>query len=81
MIIKTHSDITISSSISDNLILQEKNKANNNKKNDLNVDLSILEEIQLYGYDKKYVLKCVQDNILCHASTVFYLLKNYRNIE
>ena len=81
MIIKTHSDVSISSSISDNLILQEKNKESNNKKNELNVDLSILEEMQKYGYDKKYVLNCVKNNILCHASTVFYLLKNYRDIE
>ena len=81
MIIKTHSDVSISSSISDNLILQEKNRENDNKKNELNVDLSILEEMQKYGYDKKYVLNCVKNNILCHASTVFYLLKNYRDIE
>ena len=71
MIIKTHSDVSISSSISDNLILQEKNRENDNKKNELNVDLSILEEMQKYGYDKKYVLNCVKNNILCHASTVF----------
>jgi len=81
MIIKTHTDLSISSSISNDLILQEKNKENNNQKNDLNVDLYILEEMQQYGYDKKYVLKCIENNILCHASTVFYLLKNYRDIE
>ena len=33
------------------------------------------------GYYKKYVVNCIQNNILCHASTVFYLLKNYRDIE
>ena len=40
----------------------------------------ILEEIEKIGYDKEYVLNCVNKNILCHASTVFYLMLNYKNI-
>ena len=40
----------------------------------------ILDEIEKIGYDKKYVLNCVNNNILCHASTVFYLMLNYKNI-
>ena len=40
----------------------------------------ILEEIEAIGYDKEYVLNCVNNNILCHASAVFYLMLNYKNI-
>ena len=41
---------------------------------------NILEEIEKIGYDKNYVLNCVNNNILCHASAVFYLMLNYKNI-
>ena len=40
----------------------------------------ILNTIEKLGYDKKYVLDCVKNNKLCHASAVFYLLMNYENI-
>ena len=40
----------------------------------------ILNEIEKIGYDKEYVLNCVNNNILCHASTIFYLMLNYKNI-
>ena len=40
----------------------------------------ILDEIEKIGYDKEYVLDCVNKNILCHASAVFYLMLNYKNI-
>jgi serine/threonine protein kinase len=40
----------------------------------------ILDEIEKLGYDKKYVLNCVNKNILCYASSVFYLMLNYKNI-
>ena len=40
----------------------------------------ILDEIEKIGYDKEYVLDCVNKNILCHASAVFYLMINYKNI-
>jgi len=40
----------------------------------------ILDEIEKIGYDKEYVLNCVNKNILCHAFTVFYLMLNYKNI-
>ena len=40
----------------------------------------ILEEIEKIGYDREYVLNCVNKNILCHASAVYYLMLNYKNI-
>ena len=87
MIIKTQSDnVSSSSSMNNSLSLNDISKdfieeKNNNKKNELNVDKNILNEIEQYGYDKKYVLNCIENNKLCHASTVFYLLKNYKDIE
>ena len=41
----------------------------------------LLNEIENFGYEKEYVIKCLKENILCHASTVYYLLKNYGNIK
>jgi serine/threonine protein kinase len=40
----------------------------------------ILDEIEKLGYDKKYVLNCVNKNILCYASSAFYLMLNYKDI-
>ena len=41
---------------------------------------NILSQMSIMGYDKKYVLDCVEKNELCHASTVYYLMMNYENI-
>jgi len=41
---------------------------------------NILNQMSIMGYDKKYVLDCVEKNELCHASTVYYLMMNYENI-
>jgi len=49
--------------------MQHKTKSNN-----------ILNQISIMGYDKKYVLDCVEKNELCHASTIYYLMMNYENI-
>ena len=87
MIIKTQSDnVSSSSSMNNSLSLNDISKdfieeKYSNKKNELNIDKNILNEIEQYGYDKKYVLNCIENNKLCHASTVFYLLRNYKDIE
>ena len=41
---------------------------------------NILNQMNLMGYNKKYILDCVERNELCHASTVYYLMMNYENI-
>jgi len=41
---------------------------------------NILDEIEKLGYDKNYVLNCVNKNILCYASSIFYLMLNYKDI-
>ena len=38
---------------------------------------NVYEQMKLMGYEKEYVKKCVDENILCHASVVFFLLMNY----
>ena len=68
--------------------VKENKKDNNyfNEKNNI-IDMNnpktikILNEIETFGYQKEYVINCVKNNALCHASTVFYLLKNYGDIE
>ena len=42
--------------------------------------IEILNEIENFGYKKEYVINCIKNNILCHASTIYYLLKNYGDI-
>ena len=61
----------------ENSITKEKKEINcikntNNEK--------ILNQIELLGYDKKYVKDCVKNNILCHASAAYFLMLNYDNI-
>ena len=33
------------------------------------------------GYDKKYVKECLDKNVLCQATAVYFLLMNYDNIN
>ena len=73
-----------------NLSMDESNSNRNNSED--NLDYSdyekkqelkkekILKEIENLGYDKKYVKDCVENNKLCYASAVYYLLMNYENI-
>ena len=69
-----------------NNILDELNENENDNDNEEREEerekkiYKILEEIEKIGYDKEYVMKCVNDNVLCHASAVFYLMLNYKNI-
>ena len=51
-----------------------------NKKKKKCTKYYILNEIEKIGYDKEYTLNCTKNNFLCHASAVFYLMINYKNI-
>ena len=64
---------------------EEKNSNDNMNYNDFQKKEKLKKEkilciIEKLGYDKKYVLDCVENNKLCHALAVFYLLMNYENI-
>ena len=39
----------------------------------------VYAQMKLMGYHRDYVKQCVDDNILCHASVVYFLLMNYDN--
>ena len=41
----------------------------------------ILDKIEKMGYDKNYVKRCLDDNILCQATAIYFLLMNYDNIK
>ena len=41
----------------------------------------ILEKIEEMGYDKIYIKKCLDDNVLCQATAIYFLLMNYENIK
>ena len=60
----------------ENKPIKIKAKENTEENND---DL-ILDKIEVFGYDKKYVKDCIKNNILCHATSIYFLLKNYDNI-
>ena len=40
----------------------------------------IFDKIEELGYDKNYVKKCLENNLLCHATSIYFLLMNYDNI-
>ena len=60
------------------ILIEKKNKK---EKDELKKEEKILEKIEQMGYDKNYVKKCLEDNILCNATAVYFLLTNYDNIK
>ena len=77
------------SHVSRTLILQ-KDESDNEEENKKNMEdeeenllkeekrkKDVMNEIEKMGYDKEYVEKCLKENILCHATAVYYLLMNY----
>ena len=40
----------------------------------------LLDKIDEFGYDRNYVKKCLENNLLCHATSIYFLLKNYDKI-
>jgi serine/threonine protein kinase len=57
---------------------------NNDKYNENNDNINqinnILNQIELLGYNKQYVQECIKNNVLCHASTAYFLMLNYDKI-
>ena len=82
---KSNNSIYINKNIKDNIgfifgeNLETKEKKENNYIKKTNNE-KILNQIELLGYDKKYVKDCVKNNILCHASAAYFLMLNYDNI-
>ena len=77
MLINTKTD-TISSNVTNNqsqISSRNENEEEQEKKTE-----KILEEIEKIGYDRKYVINTVKNNELCHASAIFYLMMNYKDI-
>ena len=57
------------------------NEYNNNNKNEENKDIdNILNQLESLGYKKNYVKECIDNNVLCHASTAYFLMLNYDKI-
>ena len=59
------------------IIVENNNKENKEQKK----EEKILEKIEKMGYDKKYVKECLDKNVLCQATAVYFLLMNYDNIN
>ena len=60
-----------------NVKKEKKGKFNNEIEKDKMEN--ILNKIQILGYDINYVKNCLKDNIICHATAVYYLMMNYEN--
>ena len=52
---------------------------NNNKENIKEIN-KILDQLENLGYNKSYVKDCVKNNVLCHASTAYFLMLNYDKV-
>ena len=93
MIINTKSDVNNNNILtSSNSEINDNNNINEEfyyyddeeKKSNKNIfkkkEENILNKIEKLGYDKEYVKKCVENNELCHANAVYYLMMNYEHI-
>ena len=59
-------------------IIKEYTNSNNDENiNDIN---NILNQLETLGYNRNYVKECVKNNVLCHASTAYFLMLNYDKI-
>ena len=56
------------------------NKNINKEENEKNKIENILNKIEELGYDKNYVQESLKNNLLNHATVVYYLMMNYENI-
>ena len=68
------------SSRNDNEDLEDNSSNDENEEEHKQKIEKILKEIEKIGYDRKYVMNCVKNNELCHASTIYYLMMNYKDI-
>jgi len=75
---RSNTFINLSSDDSSSDDINENTEDNLTEQNQEKVE-KILKTIEKFGYDRKYVKNCLENNILCHATTVYYLLANYEN--
>jgi serine/threonine protein kinase len=61
-------------------VLIQKKQVKSRDNEEENNDNRIFDKIEVLGYDKKYVKECLENNSLCHATSIYFLLKNYDKI-
>ena len=61
------------------ILIQNKQVKNQENLDEKNED-KIFDKIDELGYDKIYVKKCLENNLLCHPTSIYFLLKNYDKI-
>ena len=85
MLINTQTESNSISNSSRNLNLSNcnftKDISYGNSMNEKDKNEKILNQIERLGYDKNYVLDCLKNNKICHATTVYYLMMNYDNFQ
>ena len=63
-------------------VLKDKtNNLNKNKSTDNIKKEKILNKLEIFGYNKEYVLKCLKSNELNYATASYYIMKNYDDIN
>ena len=60
--------------------LKDKLKNKNKTKDDDKID-NILKQLEYFGYNKEYILKCLKHNELNYATASYYLMKNYDDMN
>lgn len=60
--------------------LKDKLKNKNKTKDDDKID-NILKQLEYFGYNREYILKCLKHNELNYATASYYLMKNYDDMN
>ena len=72
---------TVNNNVNNFTIKARKLIKDNNEKNKENQEKNkILNHLENMGYNKNYVKECIKNNVLCYASTAYFLMLNYDKI-
>jgi serine/threonine protein kinase len=72
---------TVNNNLNNFTIKARKLIKDNNEKNKENQEKNkILNHLENMGYNKNYVKECIKNNVLCYASTAYFLMLNYDKI-
>ena len=57
------------------------NSTTTTNSNSLGINDNIITLVSELGYKKEYIMKCLEKNELCQATTCYYLFYNYESLS